>query len=273
MSNAAITDNDLKRISAEIRQDIVRMHQKGANVGSAMSIVDLLVVLYFRFMNIPTFADNERDRLILSKGHAAAALYAVLAKKGFIDSNLLADYLADGSLLTGHPKGKALPGIEVSTGSLGHGLPMGVGIAWALKKTRNPARVIVLQGDGELQEGSVWEGAQLASRLGLDNLITIVDVNKLQGYGRVDDLMPLHTFTDKWRSFGWEVIETDGHDHLRIAETFRRCPPRHSRPTAIIAHTVKGKGVGEMEDQLGWHYFSVPPDKVDSFILELEGQK
>lgn len=249
------------------------MQQRGTSVASAMSAVDLLVGLYFGAMYIPSPEDPERDRFILSKGHAAAAFYATLAQRGFIDHATLVNFLVDGSPLTGHPFLASLPGIEASTGSLGHGLPMGVGLAWAAKLAGQRHRVFVMQGDGELQEGSVWEGAALAARLNLDNLVTIVDVNGLQGYDRVNDLTPLADITGKWREFGWAVKEIDGHDHRVIQEVLAACPLLPRMPTAIIARTVKGKGVKEMEDQLGWHYFSVPPEKVEAFVRELDEQQ
>lgn len=246
------------------------MQQRGTGVGSALSVVDLLVVLYFEAMTYPGPSHPDRDRFILSKGHAAAALYAVLAHKGVIDRQLLAGFLTDNSPLTGHPVLGSLPGIEVSTGSLGHGLPLAVGMALAAKQDGRPQRVFVLLGDGELQEGSVWEGAALAARFELDNLVMLIDANGLQGYERVEAIMPNEALEAKLLAFGWQVKTIDGHDHLAIGQALAACPLASRRPTALIARTVKGKGVKEMEDQLGWHYFSVPAAKVDQFIRELE---
>lgn len=266
------TLDTLATLAMRVRQDVVRMQQRGTNVASAMSAVDLLVGLYFSAMNIPSPEAPDRDRFILSKGHAVAALYATLAHKGFLDPCRLADYLTDGSPLTGHPGRDSVPGVEASTGSLGHGLPIATGLAWSARKEGRPSRVFALLGDGELQEGSVWEGAALASRLKLDNLVVIVDINGLQGYDRVETIMPLASFAGKWRAFGWATCEIDGHDHQQIDQAFRRCPLCPGRPTAILARTIKGKGVKEMEDQLGWHYFSVPSEKVEAFVRELEGE-
>ena len=262
----------LIKISQQVRRDVVRMHQRGTNVASAMSAADLLVSLYFEVLNYSAEIEADSDHFLLSKGHGVAALYATLAAKGLIDRTLLAGYLADGSPLTGHPCRNSVPGIEASTGSLGHGLPMAVGLAWAAKLAGRSGRSFVLLGDGELQEGSVWEGAALASRLRLDNLVAIVDVNNLQGYGRVDELTPLAKIADKWQAFGWESREINGHDHQEICTALKDCPLVTGSPSVLLARTVKGKGVREMGDQLGWHYFSVPPEKVEPFLAELEGE-
>jgi len=260
----------LKKIAAEIRKDVVKMHRRGTNVGSAMSAADILAVLYFDVMNVKSPDDPLRDRFVLSKGHAVSALYATLARKGFVDPAMLSRYLADGSPLTGHPCAGNLPGIDVSTGSLGHGLPIAVGMAWGARQDGRAFRVFVLMGDGEQQEGTVWEGAALASRLGLDNIIAVIDANRLQGYDRTDTIMPVATLADKWRAFGWAAEEVDGHDVERLRDVLRRAPFAAGRPSAVIAHTIKGKGVAEMEDKLGWHYFSVPEEKVSPFCDELD---
>lgn len=262
---------NLEMIATEIRKDVVRMHQKGTNVASSMSPAEILAALYFHTLRIPSPDDPNRDRFILSKGHAASALYSVLCQKGFFDRSLLATYLADGSALTGHPSRHCVPGIEASTGSLGHGLALAVGLALTLRLDQKPSRVFVLLGDGELQEGSVWEAAALAARLQLDNLIILVDANRLQGYGRVDEIMPIRSFADKWRAFGWGTVEVDGHSIPDLCRTLDALPFTRGQPSAIVAHTVKGKGVAEMEDQLGWHYFSVPKEKVEPFLRELDG--
>ncbi|MBU0480938.1 MAG: transketolase [Proteobacteria bacterium] len=257
-------------ISRKVRRDVIRMQRLGTGVASAMSVVDILVCLYFEVLSPSAKGETTGDHFLLSKGHAVSALYATLAARGILDPSLLARFLEDGSPLTGHPSRGSVPGIEVSTGSLGHGLPIGVGLAWEAKLAgRTSSRVFVLHGDGELQEGSVWEGAALASRLGLDNLVAVVDVNGLQGYGRVDELTPLARFAEKWRSFGWEAIEIDGHDHARIVETLQACPLVSGKPSVVLARTVKGKGVKDMEDRLGWHYFSVPVDRIGPFLEEL----
>ncbi len=260
-------------IATEIRKDVVRMHQRGTNVGSAMSAADILAVLYFDVMNIPSPDDPARDRFILSKGHAASALYSALAQKGFVDRSGLTDYLADGSALTVHPSRGNLPGIDVSTGSLGHGLAIAVGMGLAAKMGAHTYRVFVLLGCGEMQEGTVWEGAILAARLKLDNLTMIIDANNLQGYGRAQDIQPIETFSPKLRAFGWGVQEVDGHNHEELSAAFAGAPFETGRPSVVIAHTVKGKGVAEMEDRLGWQYFSVPAEKVQPFLDEIDRQK
>jgi transketolase len=262
---------ELEALARDIRKDVVRMHRRGSNVASALSAVDILAVLYFDVMRIPSPDDPRRDRFILSKGHGASALYATLARRGFADPKLLETYLRDDSPLTGHSSKGLVPGIEVSTGSLGHGLAIGAGMALAARLDRREHRVFVLMGDGEIQEGSVWEAANLAARLRLDRLTAIVDVNRLQGYGRVDDIMPVASFADKWRAFGWAVQEADGHSPGDLSRRLRGVPFEPGKPSLLLAHTTKGKGVAEMEDCLGWHYFNVPDEKLDRFLEELDG--
>lgn len=262
-----------EKIAGEIRKKIIKMHMRGPNVGSALSCADMLAVLYFDIMKIKSPVDPERDRFILSKGHAVSALYAALSEKGFINDTLLDQYLADGSILYGHPVRGSIPGIEVTTGSLGHGLPIAIGMAMGAKNDHKRYRIFVLMGDGECQEGSVWEGAMLASRLQLNNITVIIDANNLQGYDRVENIQPISTFAAKWRAFGWWVAEADGHNIGELRSVLQNVPFIKDRPSIVIAHTVKGKGVPEMEDKLGWHYYSVSEDKVDSFISELEREK
>ena len=259
----------VREMAREIRKEVVRMHRRGTNVGSAMSAADILAVLYFDVLRIAAPDDPARDRFLLSKGHAASALYAALALRGFLERASLAGYLTDGSPLTGHPP-CGLPGVEAASGSLGHGLALGVGLALAAAQDGSPARCFVLMGDGELQEGSVWEGAGLAARLGLERLVAIVDANGLQGYDRVEDVDPAGSFAARFRAFGWSVRTVDGHDAGALSACLRAAPFRKGRPSAVIARTLKGKGVAEMEDQLGWHYFSVPGAKLDGFLRELE---
>lgn len=248
------------------------MHQTGSNAGGAMSAADILAVLYFDTMNIEAPDAPDRDRFVMSKGHCVSALYSTLAQKGFIDRACLDEYCADGKLLMGHPTRGTVPGIEASSGSLGHGLPMAVGMAWAAQKDELPWRTFVLMGDGECQEGSVWEGAAVAARLGLDSLTVVVDANNLQGYGRCEDILPVNTLAAKFKSFGWSARDVDGHDCGQISEALKAVPFEVSKPSAIIANTIKGKGVQEMEDSLGWHYFSVPQEKLQDFCDELDGR-
>ncbi len=262
--------DQLRETSRRIRKHLVRMHRRGSHFGSAMSIADILTVLFFRVMNIPSPGDPDRDRFILSKGHAASALYATLATKKFFDESVLERYLHDGECLYGHPVAKSLPGVEVSSGSLGHGLAIGVGLALAAKNDGKSYRVFVLMGDGEIQEGSVWETAILADRLRLDNLIAIIDANNLQGFDRVENIQPISTFRRKWEAFGWGVEEVDGHDHAALLEAFGRVPFRPGAPSVIVARTVKGKGVAEMEGRFESHYLSVPADRVEDWLREID---
>ncbi len=262
----------LEAIAREIRKDVVRMHRRGSNVGSALSTVDILVSLYFDRMNIPSPDDPTRDRLILSKGHAAAALYATLAQKGFIDRESLSTFLSDGSPLTGHPCAELVPGVEVSSGSLGHGLAIAIGMALAAQHDGKEHRFYVLMGDGELQEGSVWEAAIQAARLGLDSITAIIDANDLQGYDRVSEIQPNGTHAGRFESFGWAAAEVDGHDLNQLSEAFARTPLEPGKPSVLVAKTVLGKGVAEMEDDLGWHYFNVSDQQLDPFLKELDGE-
>lgn len=248
-------------LARTVRRDIVRMmeYSKSSHIGSGLSIVDILAVLYSGELNIEpgNLGDPRRDIFILSKGHASAALYATLAERGFFPKEWLDRYYVDGGMLPGHLDMTAVPGVECSAGSLGHGLPVGVGMAIAKKKKGLPGRVFVLIGDGEANEGSVWEAVMLAATLRLDNLRVIVDFNHLQGMGR--DVIEQSNLADRFRAFGCEVVETDGHDHDALARAFRTDT---DRPNVVVAHTVKGKGVGFMEDRLEWHYKS--PDKAQT---------
>ena len=232
--------------------------------------MDIMAVLYGRILrHDPARPDwPERDRFILSKGHAAAGLYAVLGETGYFDPERLTDYCRDGSCFSGHAT-VGVPGVEVSTGSLGHGLPIGAGMALAAQRDGRPGRVFVLTGDGELGEGSNWEAALLAAQLGLQNLVLIVDHNKLQCFGRVDEVLNLAPLADKWRAFGWYAAEVDGHDHDALATLFSRLPLAAGRPTAVIAHTVKGKGVSYMEDCLAWHFQSPDAAQLEQALAEV----
>jgi transketolase len=245
----------------------------GSHIGTCYSMADLLAVLYGGVLRVdpsrPAWPD--RDRFILSKGHGAAALYAVLAECGFFPAELLSTYCQDGSRLAGHVS-HHVPGVEVSTGSLGHGLPIGCGMALAARQARRPWRVVVLLGDGECDEGSVWEAALFAGHHRLDNLTAVIDHNKIQSLGHVADVLDLAPFADKWRSFGWAVREVDGHDHAAVEAALRDVPHVAGRPSLLLAHTVKGKGVSFMEDRLLWHYRSPDAPQLARALAELEGQ-
>jgi transketolase len=233
------------------------VHRANAShIGGCLSSADLLAVLYGRILRVdPARPDwPDRDRFVQSKGHAAAALYATLALRGFFPTARLADYCADGSDLWGHVTSGHLPGVEVSAGSLGHGLPIGCGMALAAKRAGRPARAFVLLSDGELDEGSTWEAVLFAAHHRLDNLVAVVDYNKIQSFGAVRDVLDLDPLADKWRAFRWGVREIDGHDLAAIEAALAPVPFETGRPSVVVAHTVKGKGVSFMEGQLAWHY-------------------
>jgi transketolase len=206
--------------------------------------------------------------LILSKGHGAAILYAALAERGFFPIENLSSYCQDGSPLTGHINHASVPGVEVSTGSLGHGLSLGCGFALGQCADKKDARTFVILSDGECDEGSTWEAALFAPFHRLDNLVAIVDYNKIQSFGAVKDVLDLEPFAAKWQAFGWHVIELDGHDHAALHRALKQ-PPVAGRPTLVIAHTVKGKGVSFMENQLLWHYRSPDATQLEQALAEI----
>lgn len=250
--------NGAAGLAQAIRRDVLAMthKSKASHVGSCLSMADMLAVLYADAMTVdPANPDApDRDRLIISKGHAAAAVYAVLANRGFFPREWLQDYSVNGSLLTGHVS-HALPGVELSTGSLGHGLSVGAGLALGARMDGADWRSFVILSDGECDEGSIWEAALFAGHHGLSNLIVMIDYNKIQSFGRVADVLQLEPFADKWRSFGWDVVEIDGHDHARLRSAIDDTG-KTSKPNLLICHTIKGRGVSFMEDRLEWHYKS-----------------
>ncbi len=260
----------LRKISIDIRRSVVRMHTRAnsSHVGSALSCVDILVALFFEIMKSKQKCGNG-DRFILSKGHAVSALYATLAKSGFYSERLLEEYCVDGGRLPGHAKANCVAGIEVSTGSLGHGLSIGLGMALAARHDKYDYRIFVLLSDGECDEGSIWEAALFASHHKLDNVVGIVDYNKLQAFGRTNEVLNLEPLADKWRAFGWSVKEIDGHDFGQILCTLESVPFAKDRPSVVIAHTIKGKGVSFMEDQLAWHYKSPNQSELQTALREL----
>jgi transketolase len=233
-------------------------------------MADLIACLYWSTLRIDPVhpAWRERDRFLLSKGHGAAILYATLAERGFFSVAELDTYCQSGSRLTGHAT-SGVPGIELSSGSLGHGLPVGCGIALAAKRGKLPFRTFVLLSDGELDEGSNWEAILFAPQHQLDNLVAIVDYNKIQSFGLVKDVLDLDPLADKFRAFRWAVREVDGHNMQELTEVLDSVPHEIGRPTAIIAHTVKGKGVSFMEDNLAWHYKSPTDEQVKIALEEL----
>ena len=250
----------MKKLSNSVRQNIVEMTHRGnsSHIGSALSIVDILVVLYSKVLQInPKNPDWEkRDRFILSKGHAGAAVYSVLAEKNFFDKKTLETHCQDGSILSGHVSHKNVPGVEFSTGSLGHGLSVGVGMAYNAKLKQQKHRVFVLLGDGECNEGSIWEAVLFAAHHCLDNLIVIVDYNKIQSMGPVNKILKMEPFIDKWKAFGWNIKEVDGHNHDDLVKVFSDISIKKSNPSCVLAHTVKGKGISFMENKVEWHYKS-----------------
>lgn len=245
-----------KKIALGIRREIVELvsRTKSPHIGPSFSIVEVLVILYFKVMNIGrnTLRSENRDRFILSKGHACPALYAVLAKKGFISSRTLNRFAVNNGCLRQHPDMNLKYGIELSTGSLGHGLSVGIGMALNALNMKLKHRVFVLLGDGELNEGSVWEAVIFAGHHRLSNLIAIVDQNKMQALGYTKNILDLSPLGAKWRSFGWHVQVVRGHDMKDIDRSFKKLSA--SKPNVIILDTVKGKGVYFMENQLLWHY-------------------
>jgi len=237
---------------------------KSSHLGSAYSMADMLAVLYGRILRIdpqkPDAAD--RDRFVLSKGHACAALYAVLAEQGFFPKEWLQHFYQDGARLAGHATHVGVPGVEVSTGSLGHGLPLACGMALAGKRDGQAYRVFAMLSDGECDEGSTWEAALFAPHHKLDNLIAIIDYNQIQSLGTVKEVLDLEPFADKWKAFGWAVHEIDGHDCARIERALTDVPCAAGKPTCVIAQTVKGKGVSFMENKLLWHYRAPDRDEM-----------
>ncbi len=262
----------VRRLSARVRKHVLRMTHRsgGSHIGPMLSCTDIMTSVYAIARVTPeTASDPDRDRVILSKGHAAATQYAILAELGFCKKELLDTYCADDSPLSGHPDIGCVPGVETTTGSLGHGLPVSVGMALAARIDQRPYRVFVVLGDGECNEGSVWEAALAAGSLRLGNLVAIIDRNGQQGMGKTESIIALEPLDEKWRSFGWETVTVDGHDHRAIIDELKAAQDR-DRPTAIIATTIKGKGVSYMEDQLLWHYRNPNDDQLAQAIKEID---
>jgi transketolase len=257
---------ELERTALNIRRKILRMIKAGhsGHVGGAMSIVELVAALYFKIMRVDPGnpAWEERDRLILSAGHKCLALYAVLAEKGFFDESLLDTYGCLSCRLPGHPDMHKLPGVEASTGALGHGLSIAGGIAMGHKMTDSDVRTYVIMGDGELAEGSNWEAAAAASHHELDNLVVFVDRNRLQIGGPTVEVMSYEPLDERWRSFGWSVRTIDGHDFDQIVENAGDIPFQAGKPSVIIADTVKSRGLSFAEDDAGYHYWSPTPEEM-----------
>lgn len=262
-----------KLATAVRRRDLQMVHDaKLGHIGGDLSAIDILVTLYFGVLHVDPHSPNapDRDRFILSKGHCAGALYTTLAHAGFFPLEELNTFVQPLSRLNGHPDRKKVLGVETNTGPLGHGLPVAVGSALAAKLTNAQWRVFVLTGDGELQEGSNWEAAMSAAHFKLDNLIVIVDRNRLQQGDWTEKTMHLDSLADKWRAFGWSVQEVDGHDYAQLLETFSRVPFEPGKPNCIIASTHKGKGVSFMQDKVAWHHRVPTSEELATALEELE---
>jgi len=265
---------DPERMSRDIRRLTLEMtsRAKSSHVGSVFSAAEILATLYCRILNVKEGQPDwpDRDRFILSKGHGCAGLYAALALRGFFPVQRLKEFYVDGGSLYGHATHKGVPGVEVSSGSLGHGLAIAVGLASGAKRLGKSWRVYAVLSDGECDEGSIWEAALLAPAWQLDNLTVIVDYNKIQSLGRVDEVVPLEPFAEKWQAFRWNVKSVDGHDIAALSTALDPAEwKQDGRPHCVIAHTVKGKGVSFMEDDLLWHYRSPQGDELAKALSEV----
>ena len=261
--------------SKYLRRLVVRGLAGGerGHIGSSMSLIEIMRVLYDDILrhrpSEPRWPD--RDRMILSKGHGCLALYAILADRGYFGLEELDQFCRRDSILGGHPEAGKVPGVEASTGALGHGLSIGVGMALAVRMQKRDARVFVVTGDGEINEGSVWEAAMSAGKHCLSNLTVMVDYNKIQSAGPTREIMDLEPLTDKWRAFGWETVEVDGHDIEALRFVLSDLPRADDRPTAIICHTVKGKGIPFAEHDPNWHHKAkVKPEVITQMVAALE---
>ena len=263
----------LSRRAAELRGKVIEMSHaaQAAHLASSLSCIDIVTAAYWHVLTIDPAQPKSplRDRFILSKGHAAAALYAALAMKGFFPIEELATYCQDGGRLAEHPPANLLPGVEAATGSLGHGLPLGLGMALSGRIKGESFRVFALLSDGENNEGSVWEAAMFAAAQKLENVCVIVDYNKWQATARSNETLMLAPLADKWAAFGWDAHEIDGHDVGALADAMQRVPNGSGKPVALIAHTVKGKGVSFMEDDNNWHYRAPTAEEVVKARKEL----
>lgn len=268
---------NLKALSYDLRKNVVDMivEGKGGHIGGDMSVMDILVELYFDQMNISpdNCKDPDRDRFVMSKGHSVEALYAVLAAKGFFPTEqVIREFSKFGSPFIGHPNNK-LPGIEMNSGSLGHGLPVCVGMALAGKMDKRDYRVYTVMGDGELAEGSVWEGAMSAHQYKLDNLCAVVDRNHLQISGNTEDVMGHDSLQERWGAFGWHVITVNGNDYKELKAAFDEAKTVKGKPTVIIAETVKGYGSPVMENKANWHHKVPNEEEYQQIMKDLDTRK
>jgi transketolase len=267
---------DPKTLAWLIRRNGLEMTHisRGSHIGSVFSVAEIIAVLYTSVLNVDPGEPRkpDRDRLILSKGHAGSAVYAALAETGFFPVEQLKTHYANGSILSGHVSHKGVPGVEVSTGALGHGLGIGVGMALGAKMDKAEWRTYVVLGDGECDEGSVWESALQAAQYKLDRLIAVVDYNHMQSLATVDETLRLEPFEQKWKDFGWNAMSVDGHDTEALKAAFARAQRNagSGKPSVILAHTVKGKGVSFMENNILWHYRTPQGEEYEEALKELE---
>ncbi len=272
---AMLTKEELKQHASNIRANIIRgtFHAASGHPGGSLSVADIMTVLYFKEMNIDPLQPKmeDRDRLVLSKGHTAPALYATLAERGFFDSKEMEQLRKLGHFLQGHPDMKKVPGVDMSSGSLGQGLSAANGMALFAKTNQKDFRVYAILGDGEIQEGQVWEAAMSAAHYQLDNLVVIVDNNNLQIDGEVCDVMSPYPIDEKFKAFGFHVINIDGHNLDEIEKSFAEARTVKGKPTAIVAKTVKGKGVSFMENLSKWHGTAPNREQAEQAIRELTG--
>ena len=264
---------NLEKIAKNLRKNIIWMIKSGeaGHLGGSLSSVEIITALYFSLLRCnPKDPQWEgRDRFILSAGHKCLALYSVLGEKGYFDKRLFGTYDSFNSPLPGHPDRHKLPGVEANTGSLGHGLAIGGGMALASKIDKNSYKVYVLMGDGEITEGSVWEAAQISSHYNLDNLVAIIDRNHLQISGKTKDVLNTESLLNKWNSFGWSTREINGHDFKEIIKAFREIPYKKNHPTCIIANTIKGKGLSFAENRVEYHYWKPTEEEIKKALIEL----
>ncbi len=265
---------DTRTMAARIRRHAVDMTHlgKSSHVGSILSMADIMAVLYGAVLQVDPSQPKHpaRDRFLLSKGHAGAGVYAALAERGFFDPSLLRQHYQNGSIFSGHVSHKGVPGVEFSTGSLGHGLGVGAGMALSAKRRGTGARVDVVMSDGECDEGSNWEAVLFASHHKLGNLTATVDYNKIQSLNPVSETLALEPFADKWQAFGWHVQEVDGHDHTALHAAYTTARALPDQPSVVIAHTIKGKGVSFMENSVLWHYRTPQGEEYAAACKELE---
>ena len=270
---------DPKTLAWLIRRNGLEMTHlsRGSHIGSVLSVAEIIAVLYASVLNVDPKEPKkpDRDRLILSKGHAGSAVYAALAETGFFPVEQLKTHYANGSILSGHVSHKGVPGVEVSTGSLGHGLGVGVGMALGAKMDGAQWRTYVVLGDGECDEGSVWEAALQAAQYKLDRLVAVIDYNHMQSLATVDETLRLEPFEQKWKDFGWNALSVDGHDTEALQKAFDWAKENAGsrKPSVILAHTVKGKGVSFMENDILWHYRTPQGEEYDAALKELEAQR